>query len=51
MVKLYSHYYVKNYERMKDKYRKKYWINLLKYNPQPNKYPLKFTRGKYIITF
>ena len=31
MVKLYSHYYIKNYERMKDKYRKKYWDLLSKY--------------------
>lgn len=51
MVKLYSYYYVKNYEKTKNDARKKYWINLLKYNPQPNKFPLKFNRGKYIITF
>lgn len=51
MVKLYSRYYLENYEKMKNDARKKYWINLLKYNPQPEKYPIKFTKGKYTITF
>ena len=51
MVKLYSRYYLENYEKMKNDARKKYWINLLKYNPQPEKYPIKFTKGKYTISF
>ena len=52
MVKLYNKYYIKNYEKMKDNAKKKYWINLLKYNPDPKKLPdVKFTKGKYTITF
>jgi hypothetical protein len=51
MVKLYNKYYMEHYAEMKDKYRKRYWTNLLQYNPQPEKYPIKFTRGKFIFTF
>lgn len=51
MVKLYSKYYIENYERLKEKYRKKYWANILAHNPRPEKYPFKFTKGKFIITF
>ena len=52
MVKLYNKYYILNYEKMKNDSRKKYWTNLLKYNPDPKKLPdVKFTKGTFIITF
>ena len=52
MVKLFKNeYYLKNYSKLKEYYRKKYWEKQLAYNPQPHKTPIKFTKGKYIINF
>jgi len=51
MVKLYTRYFKENYDKLKEYNRKRYWQKQLAYNPEPDKYNFKFSKGKFIIKF